>query len=149
MLHHIVAIGDGRGEVEILFDQENSKALLFQSADGVPDLLNDHRGEALGRLIEQQEPRTGAQDARDRQHLLLAPRKLGALARQSLPQVRKQREDAIETKASRKQLRRQQEILAHIEAREYAALLRAYRNAGARDGFGRQPDQFASVELNG
>jgi hypothetical protein len=44
-------------------------------------LLDDDRGEALGRLVEQEKPGAGAQDAADREHLLLAAGKLRALAR--------------------------------------------------------------------
>ena len=36
------------------------------------DLLNDYGSEALGRLVEHQKSGAGAQDARYRQHLLLA-----------------------------------------------------------------------------
>ena len=50
-----------------------------------PDLLDDDRREAFGRLVEQQEPRAGAQDAADRQHLLLAAGQLGALAARAAP----------------------------------------------------------------
>src|SRR5580704_7095992 len=44
MLHHVKAVGDGRGEAEILLDQQNGKALGLERADGVADLLNDDRG---------------------------------------------------------------------------------------------------------
>jgi hypothetical protein len=45
-----------------------------------PILLDDHRRQALGGLVEQQQRGAGAQDAPDGQHLLLAARQLGALA---------------------------------------------------------------------
>ena len=34
VLHDIVAVGDGRGEAEILLDQQDGEALLLQRADG-------------------------------------------------------------------------------------------------------------------
>ena len=49
------------------------------------DLLDDDRREPLGRLVEQQQLRAGAQDAADRQHLLLAAGQLGALAARAAP----------------------------------------------------------------
>src|ERR1051326_3989048 len=38
VLHHIVAVGDGRGEPKVLLDQEDGEALLLQGADGLADL---------------------------------------------------------------------------------------------------------------
>src|SRR5258706_11260703 len=67
-----MAVGDARGKTKILLDQEDGKPFRLESRDGVADLLHDHRGEALGRLVEQQQPRPGAQNAADREHLLLA-----------------------------------------------------------------------------
>ena len=55
-----------------------------------PMLLHDDRRQALGRLVEQQQVGAGAQDAGDRQHLLLAARQLGALAAPPLLQVGKE-----------------------------------------------------------
>src|SRR5688572_11813303 len=40
MLHHVVAIGHGRGEMEILLDQQDGEAALLQDADGLADLLD-------------------------------------------------------------------------------------------------------------
>ena len=57
MLHHVVPVGDRSGKAEILLDQQDGKTLGLERADGAPDLLDDDRGQALGRLVEQQEPR--------------------------------------------------------------------------------------------
>src|SRR5438876_2960032 len=96
VLDDVIAVCDGLREAEILLDQQDGEALLLEPRDGAADLLHDHRREALGGLIEQQEARTGAQDAPDREHLLLAARELGALALQPLVQVGKQLIDARE-----------------------------------------------------
>src|ERR1041385_7662741 len=80
VLHHIVAVGHRRGEAKVLLHQEDREALLLQRTDGLADLLDDDGGEPLGRLVEQEKPRPGAQDPANRQHLLLAARQLGALA---------------------------------------------------------------------
>ena len=89
MLHHIEPIRHGGGETEVLLHQQNGEALLLQPRDGVADLLDDHRGKALGGLIQQQEAGAGAQDPADGQHLLFAARQLGALGAQSLLEVQK------------------------------------------------------------
>src|SRR5437762_3167122 len=101
VLHDIVAVRDSRSEPEVLFHQQNGKSLLLQRADGAADLLDDDRSQALGRFVEQQEARAGAQDTPDRQHLLLAAGELGALAAQPLLDVGKQRENAVDGKTAR------------------------------------------------
>src|SRR5690606_2568502 len=123
MLHDVVTVGYGRSEAEVLLHQENGEALRLEGADGLADLLNDDGGKALGRLIKQQQPGPCAQDAANRQHLLLATGKLCALAAQSLADVREQLEDARPIKAARPHPRRQFNILIDIEAREDARLL--------------------------
>src|SRR5688500_10585436 len=93
VLDDVVAVGDGLGEAEVLLDQQDGKALGLELRDGAADLLHDDRREALGGLVQQEQARTGAQDPGDGEHLLLAARKLGALAPQSLLEVGKKLED--------------------------------------------------------
>src|SRR5574338_548966 len=80
MLDHVVPVRDGGREAEVLLDQQDGEPLLLEPRDRAADLLHDHRRKALGRLVEQQQARSRAQDAADREHLLLAAGKLGALA---------------------------------------------------------------------
>src|SRR5262249_52914599 len=129
MFHHVIAVRNGRCEAKILLDQENGEALLLERPDGPADLLDDDRGEPLGRLVEQEEACAGAQDAADRQHLLLAAGELGALAREPLLEVGKELEDALERQPALAHPRRQQEIFLDAEAREDAALLGTQRDA--------------------
>src|SRR5208282_814965 len=96
VLHEIVPVGNRRAEAKILLDQQHGKAKLLELAHRLADLLHDDRGQALGRLIEQQELGARAQDTPDREHLLLAARKLGALAREALLEIGEEREDAFE-----------------------------------------------------
>src|SRR4029077_10462102 len=145
MFHHVVAIRNSRREMKILFDQQDRKALLFEQANRLADLLDDYGCESLGRLIEQQKARTGAQDAADGEHLLLTARKLGPLARQALLQVWKQLEDAFDGEAVREHLGRQQQVLLHAQAREDPALLRAQRNPKAGDAIAGEPDQLVRL----
>ena len=138
LLDDIVPVGDGRGEAEVLLDQHDGEALPLQPGDGAADLLDDDRGEPLGRLVEQEELRAGAQDAADGQHLLLAARQLGALARQPLAQVREQLEDLLERQPAGLHPRRQHQVLLDREAREDAALLRHVADAEPGDRARRQ-----------
>src|SRR6266849_7107927 len=148
VLHDVIAVRDGRGEVKILLDQENGEALRLERADGLADLLDDDRRETLGRLVEQQEPGAGAQDAGDRQHLLLAAGELGALAAQALLEVGKQGENAVELEPARPHLGRQEQVLLDVEAGENAALLRAEGDAGAGDLVRGARDELAPIEAH-
>src|SRR5438445_2043672 len=122
-LHDVVPVRDARGEPEILLDEEDGKPFRLEPRDGTAYLLNDHRSEAFGRLVQKQQPRPGAQNAADREHLLLAPRELRALAREALLQVREQAEYLIEGQPTRAHNRGKQEVFADVEARKDAALL--------------------------
>src|SRR3954468_2358248 len=72
VLDDVVAIRDGGCEAEVLLDEQDGKTLRFEPRDRVSDLLDDDRSQSLGRLVEHQKAGAGAQNARDRQHLLLA-----------------------------------------------------------------------------
>src|SRR5271167_4465409 len=80
VLDDVVAIGEGRREVKILLDEKNRQPFLLEPADHFADPLDDDRGEAFGRLVQQQQSGTRPQHPADRQHLLLAAGQLGALA---------------------------------------------------------------------
>ena len=77
------------------------KPSVFSWAMVRADLLHDHRREPLGRLVEQEQVGAGAQDAADRQHLLLAARELGALARQPLLEIGEELKDPLDAQARR------------------------------------------------
>ena len=68
VLHDEETVGERRGEAEILLDHDNRIAALAQIAHDLAELLHDHRRQALGNLVEQEQARAGAQDARDGEH---------------------------------------------------------------------------------
>src|SRR5436190_17943561 len=84
VFHEVIAVGHRRREAEILFNEQDGETLFLECADGAADLLDNHRRKPFGRLIKQQQARSGAQDAADCEHLLLAAGALGALAVQPL-----------------------------------------------------------------
>ena len=138
VLHHVVPIRDGSREAEILLDEQDRETLLLQLADRAADLLHDDRRESFGRLVQQQEPRAGAQDAADCEHLLFAARQFRSLALAPLGQIREQRVDLFDGKAAVAHFRRQHEIFLDIQARENASFLRTPRNAQPGDPVRRQ-----------
>src|SRR6201999_2699609 len=125
---------------EVLLDEQDRKTLLLEQADRIADLLDDHRREAFGRLIKQQQASTRAQDTADGEHLLLTAGEFGPLARrQPLLQIGEQLEDALDRQTVGQNLGRQQQILLDAEARKNAALLRAERDAKPRDAIAGEP----------
>src|SRR5207244_9624377 len=101
------------------------------------------------RLIEQEEPGAGTEDAPDGQHLLLATRELGALTPQPLPEVREQVEDRVEGEPARPYLRRQEQVLLHVEAGEDPALLGTERESEPREAVRWRADQLRALEPDG
>src|SRR5262245_7125348 len=133
IFHHVVAIRNRRSEAKILLNQEDGETLLLEHADGLADLLDDDRGKAFGRLVEEEEARARAQDASIGEHLLLAAGRLGSLARSAYLVVGKQLGMAIEFDAAGRHLGRQQKIFLDVEAGKNSAFLRTERNAEPRD----------------
>ena len=79
-------VGDRQREPQILFHEQHGEAAFADRVDRLADPAHHDRGQAFGRLVQQQQPCAGTQDAGDRQHLLLAAGQLRALAARPLPQ---------------------------------------------------------------
>ena len=99
MLHDIKTVGQRCGKAKVLLHQHDGVALGLERADHFGELLHNHRGQALGDFIEQQQACAGAQDAGDGQHLLLAPRQARAGAAGALLQVGEHRVDFVDAHA--------------------------------------------------
>src|SRR6516165_3108877 len=73
LLNHENPLRQRGDEVEVLLDQDRCEtAVVAQPLQGLDDLVDDRRLNALRRLVEQDEARPAAQAARDRKQLLLA-----------------------------------------------------------------------------
>ncbi len=94
-LHHIKAVGEMGGKPEVLFNQQNREAFVFECRDRASQGLHDDRSQPFGDLVEQQKARTGAQNARHRQHLLLTARQPSARAMGPFLQIREQGVDLV------------------------------------------------------
>src|SRR5204863_3342584 len=107
-------------------------------------LLHDHRRQAFGRLVEQEQQWIEHERARDRQHLLLAAGELEAEVALARAQARKQLENPLQRPAPiAARAREHGEVLAHGEAWKDAALLRYEADAEPRYGIGRQRRDIA------
>ena len=149
MLHHVELVRKRRRETEILLHHDDGEALLAQHPHGARQGLHDHRRKAFGDLVEQQQARACAQDASDREHLLLAAGEPRARAVAALVEVGKKLVDLVDRHAARHQFRRQLEVLLAREAREDAALFRTVADAAARDLVRRHPDRLHAIDEDG
>ena len=70
--HH--AIGDRLREMQVLFGQQHRQPLCLELQDHTGHLFDDHRRDAFGGFVQQDERGVAHQGAGDGQHLLLAPR---------------------------------------------------------------------------
>src|SRR6185437_15606564 len=71
VLDHVVPVRERSREPEILLHEHDREAAPLEVHDDAPQRLDDDRGEALGDLVEEQEPGARAQDPRHGEHLLL------------------------------------------------------------------------------
>ena len=96
-LHHQNAVGQEAQELEVLLHQQDGQAALrAQPQERLLDLVDDRGLDALGRLVEEQEPGIAHQPARQRQQLLLAARQRAPLAAEQGLEARKVGEHALE-----------------------------------------------------
>ena len=90
-------LGDRAGDADVLLDhQHRHLAVLGEAHQHLLDLADDHRREALGRLVHHQQARIGEQRARDREHLLLAAGELAAAIVLALGEAREGVVDALD-----------------------------------------------------
>jgi len=65
--HDIAPMGKLQGMIGVLLDQEDGQSFLgVQFLDGIEDLLDDERGKAKRRLVQQQEARPAHEGTGDR-----------------------------------------------------------------------------------
>lgn len=64
--------GDLQSAVDVLLDQEHGDPLRVDGPDGLEHLVDHHRSQPEGRLVQQEQARLGHQRPADGKHLLLA-----------------------------------------------------------------------------
>src|SRR5713101_3141399 len=142
-------IGPQGGTRRVMDDRT---ALQYHNAVGQPQnllriLLDDDRGEPLGRLIEQQHFWIEGQRAPDRQHLLLAAGELVAEMGAALFQPRKHLVDFFN--GPRARLRHRGHVLFHRQRAKDIALLRHPADAGPRPLVRPHPGDILPAEGDG
>ena len=133
--------------MEILLGEQQRKSPGFELDDRVRHLLDDHRGDALGRLVEQHEQRIAHQGARHGEHLLLAAAHLAAEVVAPVGEVREQGEQFFRGPLRRRRAVRERarllpahvEVLEHREVGKNAAIFRRVAEAEPGDPVGLEP----------
>ena len=141
------AVGELEGHFGVLLDEEHADVLVLELADGVHDGVDDHRGEALGGLIQKQEVGAGHEGAGDGEHFLFAARKFASFVVQSFLQARKALEHGVHLPARALALG-DGEVLARGEVGEDAARLGDQGDAALADLVGIQPGDVAALVEN-
>src|SRR5713101_440641 len=143
-----VPVGERESEVQVLLDQQHRHALRLEPAQDPLDLLDHHRRQPLGRLVEQEERGPGAQHARDGQHLLLAAGQLGA----AVLGARGERRERLGALPRRPTLgvphRGQLQVLLDRERGEDGPLLRPVTQALPRDLVAVEPRDVLPAQLD-
>src|SRR5262249_7315353 len=89
-LEHVYAVGQRERKLHPLLRQHDRKAVALQLLHLFEQVLDDQRGEAFRRLVQQQQFGVAHQGAGDGQHLLLAAGKIAARAIRELAQLREE-----------------------------------------------------------
>jgi hypothetical protein len=131
---------------EVLLDDDQGVTLRRKAAADIHELPHDQRGQALERLVQQDDLRVADQGATDREHLLFPAREIGAPARAALVQAREDVVDAGERPALLRGEAGQHQILLDAEAAEDAPLLVHELHAGPRDRVALHSPDLDAVE---
>ena len=127
-------VGDGGGNADVLLDhQDVDIAFLAQLDEHVGQLRDDDRGQALGRLVHDQQTGIEQKGAGDGQHLLLAAGQLAAVVAPSLGQAREGRVDAIDGPGALVAVGHHPQMFVDVQRAPQAAALRHIADAQARD----------------
>src|SRR5580765_2980382 len=151
LVHDVEAVRQCQGNLEGLLDEQDRRAGLVDPAQDLGEMLDEHRGEALRRLVDEHELRAGDEPARDGEHLLLSAREETALLGRALAQPREHLEDLLDARRPIARPRRhhaEAEILDHGQVRQHAALFRYPGDAPADDLVGLPPRDLLTRERN-
>jgi hypothetical protein len=117
--------------VDVLLDQ-NDRANVDEPRESRTDLSDDHRGDALGRFVQQHDLRPGDQGLRDGEHLSLSTGQCLSLLTQALAQYGKEFHDFLPPLSSIARARRDSEMLFDAESGKHGRTLGYPAQANAR-----------------
>ena len=143
-------LGNRGRDADILLDHENGDVAFRAEPDQhLLDLGDNHRREALGRLVHDEEFGIGHERAPDRQHLLLAAGKLAAAVALALGQSREGVVNALDRPGARLTGRNHAQVLVDRQRPPEAPALRHVADAVPGDLRRRQAEQVPTLHAHG
>ena len=149
LAEQVVPVGHGGRELDVLLDEQHAGAGGLDLADDRPDPGHDHRGQALGGLVHEQQTGTGPQHPGDGQHLLLPARQRGARRLAALGEHGERLVDPLQRPGPVGDLGREEQVLLHREAGVDAAVVLDPAHAGAGPLVRRHAGDVAAEEGHG
>ena len=141
-------VRNGGRNADVLLDDEDGNVLFVREANQkVAHLSDDHRGKSLGRLVHDEKAGIAEKRASDREHLLLAARKLAAAVAAPLGETREGRIDALDRPGAF-DARAETQRLVDRKARPEAASLGHVADASAGDLMRLEADELAAFEAD-
>src|SRR5499433_325975 len=153
-LQHVAVVSEVEGHVGVLLYEEDGHAMLaVDAADDVEDVLDELRGEAQRRLVEEHHGGPGHEGTADGEHLLLAAgeraRALLGAASEDGEVVVHHLEVAGDALAVLPRVRAHLEVLAHGEQGKHLSPLRHVAEPQAHHAVGIHAAEGAPAEGNG
>ena len=148
LAHDVGVVGHAHGHAEVLLHQEDGLPRLLELCDHPEDLVDHHGGQALRRLVEQQQIGVGHERAGDGEHLLLAAGQEVTLVLTPFFQLGEDLEHLLQGPGIllAAGARSHGQVLGHGERREDHSALGDEADAQTSDLEGRKTDQFLAVE---
>ena len=147
--HNGDPVGDRRRHADVLLDDEHGDvARLAEPHQHLFHLGDDDRGQALRRLVHNEETGVEQQSARNREHLLLAARELPAAVVLALGEPRKRLVDALDGPGAAPRACGEAQVLVDGERAPEPAPLRHIADAEPRDLSGRKGGELLAGEAD-
>src|SRR6266850_302050 len=151
-LQDVRTVGDVERHVHVLLDQEHGRPGGADLADDTEDLLDQHRCEAKGWLVEQEQSWPGHERPCDGEHLLLATAQRSGALLQPLAQAREVFEHARWLLARDTEIPSrvptEQQVLAHGQLREDLSSFGHLDDPGPHHAVGAPAIDALAVELD-
>jgi hypothetical protein len=150
LLHEVRRVGQGQRDVDALLDEDDRRPLVADGAHDFEELLDDHRRQTEGELVDHEHLRFGKEGHAERQHLLLATRQVGGGFVETLAKDREHllhdRESFLGPPLVILHPGRDSEVLAHGQCGEHALAARHHGDAEGGDLVRRRVGDVTPVE---
>ena len=143
-------MGEAEGHVGVLFDEEDGRAFLVQTAQDGEDFLHELGGQSHGGFVEDEEFRLAHQGAGHGEHLLLTATQRSGQLRDAFAQARENIHDHFKVARAARFVAAdpgaELQVFHHGESAKDAAPFGHMGHAEAHDAVGGDAGQFTSFQ---